>query len=122
MATADKVASAATATDHLRRLGELLRARGLHVRVGVTDGGVPQLIVVSTTVPTVSEVIFAARGGDQWWYWWSWAERIAPVEDPHATAARICHAMTPSPRRPDRCHEAQATTNGGCNGGDNSMH
>ncbi|WP_248964877.1 hypothetical protein [Sphaerisporangium perillae] len=102
MATTDKVASAATAATHLRRLGELLRTRGLHVRVGATPGGLPQLIVISTAVPTLSEVIFAARRGESWWFWWSWAERIAPVEDLNATAARICHALTPSPRRHDR--------------------
>ncbi|MFC7383840.1 hypothetical protein [Sphaerisporangium rhizosphaerae] len=98
MATADKVMSAATAADHLRRLGDLLRARGLHVRVGETRGGVPQLIVVSTSVPTLSEVIFAARAEESWWFWWAWAERIAPVDDPQTAATHVCQALRPAPR------------------------
>ncbi|GGL10155.1 hypothetical protein Sme01_32480 [Sphaerisporangium melleum] len=100
MGTADPVATTATAADHLWRLGELLRTRGLHVRVGATAGGVPQLIVISMTVPTLSEVIFAARGGDHWWFWWSWAERIAPVTDTQAAVALVCDALRP--RRSDR--------------------
>ncbi|WP_405151618.1 hypothetical protein OG589_21210 [Sphaerisporangium sp. NBC_01403] len=110
MTTTDKVASATTAgepgtdqtaTAHLQALGEALQARGLYVRVGATAGGLPQLIVISTVVPTLSEVIFAARRQGTWWFWWSWAERIAPVDDLATTEARIRQALTP-PDRQDR--------------------
>ncbi|MEU8272246.1 hypothetical protein AB0B89_34480 [Sphaerisporangium sp. NPDC049002] len=105
MTTTDKVASATTAsthltaTAHLHALGEALQGRGLYVRVGATDGGLPQLIVVSTGVPTLSEVIFAAQRQGTWWFWWSWAERIAPVDDLSTTEARIRQALTPADRQ-----------------------
>ncbi len=98
MTTADKVDDSTTATAHLRELGDLLLARGLHVRVGPTPSGLPQLIVISTMVPTLSEVIFAAPRKDRWWFWWSWAERIAPVDDLSTTVTRICQALTPASR------------------------
>jgi hypothetical protein len=101
MTTTDQVESVTTATAYLHELGQSLQARGLHVRVGPTSSGVPQLIVVSTSVPTLSEVIFAARSEGSWWFWWSWAERIAPVDDTPATVTRICHMLTPA-RRHDR--------------------
>ncbi|GII76898.1 hypothetical protein Sru01_18800 [Sphaerisporangium rufum] len=93
--TTGQVTVPAVAAAHLQDLGEQLRARGLHVRLGDTAGGLPQLIVISTAVPTLSEVVFAARGGGRWWFWWSWAERIAPVEDMPAAVALICRALTP---------------------------
>ncbi|GAA3807097.1 hypothetical protein GCM10022226_29050 [Sphaerisporangium flaviroseum] len=84
-----------TAITHLQELGDHLQARGLHVRVGTTSNGIPQLIVVSTTVPTLSEVIFAAPRQGSWWYWWSWAERIASVDELPTTVTRVCQALTP---------------------------
>lgn len=90
-----QVDTATTATAHLHSLGELLERRGLHVRLGTTPGGLPQLIVVSMAVPTVSEVIFASQRQGTWWFWWSWAERISPVDDLPTASARICHAVLP---------------------------
>jgi hypothetical protein len=96
MTTTDRVANATTAAIHLRELGELLQAQGLHVRVGETRGGLPQLIVISTTVPTLSEVIFATQREENWWFWWSWAERIAPVDDMPTAVTRIRDMLTPA--------------------------
>ncbi|WP_214416876.1 hypothetical protein [Sphaerisporangium fuscum] len=96
MTTTDKVANATTATAHLQALGEVLQSRGLHVRVGATAGGLPQLIVISTAVPTLSEVILAAQRDGRWWFWWSWAERIAPIDDMATAVTQICRALTPA--------------------------
>ncbi|MEV6981969.1 hypothetical protein AB0M95_12015 [Sphaerisporangium sp. NPDC051017] len=88
-------ATAVTAVAHLQALGDSLQARGLHARVGETSGGIPQLIVVSTAVPTLSEVVFAAQGEGTWWFWWPWAERIAPVHELPTAVARVCGVLTP---------------------------
>ncbi|GII65785.1 hypothetical protein Skr01_58700 [Sphaerisporangium krabiense] len=98
MTAAGEVAGATTATAHLQALGDSLRARGLHARVGETSGGLPQLIVLSTAAPSLSEVVFAARSDGSWWFWWSWAERIAPVEELATAVTRVCGVLTPAGR------------------------
>jgi hypothetical protein len=52
--------------------------------------------VISTTVPTLSEVIFATQREENWWFWWSWAERIAPVDDMPTAVTRIRDMLTPA--------------------------
>jgi hypothetical protein len=99
MTSTGEVASATTAAVHLQTLGDSLQKRGLHARVGRTSGGLPQLIVVSTVVPTLSEVVFAAQGQGAWWFWWPWAERIAPVGELGTAVTRICRVLAPA-RRP----------------------
>jgi hypothetical protein len=97
MTTTDGVAT--VAAHHLRLLGELLQTRDLQVRVGANRSGLPQLILVRTALPTLSEVVYAAERAGTWWFWWSWAEPIAPVTDLTTAITRIHRLFASRVRR-----------------------
>lgn len=85
----------ATATAHLLHLIKHLTRDGLSARIHVDRHGHPQAIVVNPDAPALSEDVSAAPQEGTWWYWWSWSEKIAPVDEVDAAAARICHVLTP---------------------------
>jgi hypothetical protein len=89
------VNSAITATAHLALLAERLQELGLHSRVRVTSRRPPELIVVNPDAPVLTENIYAAPEKGIWWFLWSWNEKIAPVAEADAVAARIHHVLTP---------------------------
>ncbi|MFC6086674.1 hypothetical protein [Sphaerisporangium aureirubrum] len=97
MTTMDGVATAAAR--HLHLLGDHLQTRDLHTRVGSTHSGLPQLILVRTAVPTLSEIVYAAERAGTWWFWWSWAEPIAPVTDLTTAITRIHRLFASGARR-----------------------
>jgi hypothetical protein len=78
---------------HLEALAADLKGRGFTTTI-TPDGRYPSVRVVSSTTAQLSEQVYAAPASDgSVWFWWSWAERIAPVEDPGAAAARIAHVL-----------------------------
>jgi hypothetical protein len=82
-----------TARSYLEPLAEALSQRGLVARVTRIGDGPSFVEVVNPDVPDLTESIFAAQTGPEWWFWWSWAERIAPAEEIESTAGRIAHVL-----------------------------
>jgi hypothetical protein len=78
----------------LEELADDLGGRGFATTL-VTGVGHPSLTVVHRLATHLSESIYAAPAKDSsWWLWWSWAERIAPVSETSAAAAKIAHVLT----------------------------
>jgi hypothetical protein len=90
--------SAITATAHLTLLAEHLRELGLLSRVHVASRPLPELVVVNPDASALTEIIYALPEKGTWWFLWSWNERIAPVAETDAVAARIHHVLTPMGR------------------------
>ncbi|MDP9846856.1 hypothetical protein [Streptosporangium lutulentum] len=55
----------------------------------------PELVVVNPDASALSESIHALPEKGTWWFLWSWNEKIAPVAETDAVAARIRHVLTP---------------------------
>jgi hypothetical protein len=86
-AAADEVIS------HLEALAADLKGRGFTTRI-TPDGRYPSVRVVSSTTAQLSEQVYAAPASDgSVWFWWSWAERIAPADQPGTAAAKIAHVL-----------------------------
>ena len=89
----DHAALARTRISYLESLGDELRARGLAVRLAIPQGGPPSLHVVNPRASALAENILAEAVGGAWWFWWSWAERIAPADDPVDAAGRVVRVL-----------------------------
>jgi hypothetical protein len=61
----------------------------------VVTGRLRELIVVNPDASVLTENIYAVPERGTWWFWWSWNEKIAPVAETDAVAARIRHVLTP---------------------------
>lgn len=72
----------------LERLAGQLDSGTLAVTL-VTGNGWPSLKVTSRHASQLTEHIYASSG----WFWWSWAERLAPVDDLAAAAAKITRVL-----------------------------
>lgn len=62
-------------------------------------GRPPRLRIASRHAAQLAEDIYAGRG----YFWWSWAERISPLTDAAAAAAkiaRVLHAHPPGTGNP----------------------
>src|SRR5579875_3078457 len=78
---------------HLEDLAADLKGRGFTATV-TSDGRYPFVRVVNSTAAQLSEQVYAALAADgSVWFWWSWAERIAPIQEPAAAAAKIAHVL-----------------------------
>lgn len=78
---------------HLEALAADLKGRGFTTAI-TPDGRYPSVRVVNRTTAQLSEQVYAAPAPDgSVWFWWSWAERIAPVEEPGAAAGKIAHVL-----------------------------
>ncbi|HEY4462726.1 MAG TPA: hypothetical protein VGN41_08685 [Streptosporangiaceae bacterium] len=79
--TTDTQAAELTA---LEKLAGELSARGYQAHLSTPPGGLPHLNVCNPRASILTEQVYAQAGC----YWFSWAERIAPCDEP-ATAATI---------------------------------
>jgi hypothetical protein len=86
-------ALARTRIAYLDSLGGELRSRGFAVRLMIPQGGPPSLHVVNPRASALAENILAESTAGIWWFWWSWAERIAPAEDPAEAADRVTRVL-----------------------------
>jgi hypothetical protein len=48
---------------------------------------------VNPRASALAENILAETAGGSWWFWWSWAERIAPADDPVDAAGRVIRVL-----------------------------
>jgi len=65
-----------------------------HLTITRPSASRPCLRVTSRAAARLAEDIYAGRG----WYWWSWAERISPVTQPAAAAAKIAQVLHTTPQ------------------------
>jgi hypothetical protein len=86
-------ALARTRIAYLESLGDELRVRGFAVRLMIPQGGPPSLHVVNPRASALAENILAESTAGVWWFWWSWAERIAPADDPAEAADRVTRVL-----------------------------
>ncbi len=86
-------ALARTRIAYLESLGDELRGRGFAVRLTIPQGGPPSLHVVNPHASALTENILAETTAGTWWFWWSWAERIAPADDPAEAADRVTRVL-----------------------------
>jgi hypothetical protein len=89
----EKAALARTRITYLESLGDELRGRGFAVRLAIPHDGPPSLHVVNPHASALAENILAETAGGAWWFWWSWAERIAPADDPADAADRVTRVL-----------------------------
>ena len=82
-----------TARSYLEPLAEALSRRGFLVSVTRIGDGPSFAEVINRDAPDLTESIFAAQAGAEWWFWWSWAERIALAAEIEYTAGRIAHVL-----------------------------
>jgi hypothetical protein len=57
----------------------------------------PSRLTVRSRHAQIEDDIYA----DSEWYWWSWAERIAPVDEPAAAAQKIAAVLHAGPEPTD---------------------
>lgn len=84
------------ARETLERLAAQLDPGVLAAKV-LNGNGWPSLKVTSRHASQLTEHIYAGSG----WFWWSWAERLAPVGDLAAAAAKITRVLHTSPQPAD---------------------
>ncbi|GLY72503.1 hypothetical protein [Actinoallomurus iriomotensis] len=89
----ENAALARTRITYLESLGDELRDRGFAVRLTIPQGGPPSLHVVNPRASALAENILAETTAGAWWFWWSWAERIAPANDPAEAADRVTRVL-----------------------------
>jgi hypothetical protein len=89
----ENAALARTRIAYLESLGDELRDRGFAVRLTIPQGGPPSLHVVNPHASALAENILAEATAGAWWFWWSWAERIAPADDPTEAADRVTRVL-----------------------------
>ncbi|HEY5990293.1 MAG TPA: hypothetical protein VIV12_28490 [Streptosporangiaceae bacterium] len=82
------------AVNALERLAAELDPRAFATTLVAGEGRVPCLSVASRNAG-LAENIYAEGG----WFWWSWAERLTPVAEVSAAAAKVAGVLrlTPEP-------------------------
>lgn len=86
--------AAAAAVDALERLTAELDPRAFATTLAAGEGTVPHLRV-STRNAQLAEDICARDG----WFWWSWQERLAPLTEVSAAAAKVAGVLRLIPER-----------------------
>jgi hypothetical protein len=87
--------AAPEAVTQLEALATELTERDFETRV-TSDGGTPNLSVVSPAMPRARETIIAATADDgAWWFWWSRGSRIARIADVEAAAFKVAYVLIP---------------------------
>jgi hypothetical protein len=91
-------AATAHVAGQLETLAVALSGRGFATTM-VTGRQYLCINVVNRAETRLREDIYAAPGKDgSWWFWWSWADRITPITDIDAAAAKIAHVLAPDGR------------------------
>ncbi len=83
-------------TAALEKLAAELTARGYRAHMITAGGGPPSLAVTNPQAAMLAETVLA----DAEWFWWPWADRIAPMADVPAAAARVASVLRAAGPRP----------------------
>jgi hypothetical protein len=77
-------------------LAAKLSRRGFATTV-VSGGQYVGVTVLNRDAAHMADNIYAAPDRDgSWWFWWSWADRIEPIGEVDAAAAKIAYVLSPN--------------------------